>query len=243
MSPTAATTVREIVAQDFRAAAVFERHGIDFCCGGNRTVAAASQERGVAVDTVLAELATACAASASDAPRYGTWDLPTLVSYIVANHHGYVRGAIPPLVAHTQKIAAVHGERHPELRSVEALFDQVAQEMMAHMFKEERILFPFIVAMAEAAAQERPLPGAPFGTVEGPIRMMEHEHESAGGAMARIRELTGDYTPPDDACTTYRVCLQELKAFEDDLHVHVHLENNILFPKACVLESTGQLPT
>ena len=243
MSPTAATTVREIVAQDFRAAAVFERHGIDFCCGGNRTVASASQERGVAVDTVLAELATACAASASDAPRYGTWDLSTLVSYIVANHHGYVRDAIPPLVAHTQKIAAVHGERHPELRSVEALFDQVAQEMMAHMFKEERILFPFIVAMAEAAAQERPLPGAPFGTVEGPIRMMEHEHESAGGAMARIRELTGDYTPPDDACTTYRVCLQELKAFEDDLHVHVHLENNVLFPKACVLESTGQLPT
>lgn len=243
MPSTGSTTIRDIVAQDFRAAAVFERHGIDFCCGGNQSVAAACAAKGVAVDAVLADVTAACAASAPDAPRFGTWDPPTLVSYIVANHHAYVRGAIPALLAHTQKIASVHGERHPELRQVELLFAQVAEEMTSHMFKEERILFPFIVAMANAAALGQPQPQSPFGTVQNPIRMMEHEHESAGGAMASIRELTREYAPPDDACTTYRVCLEELKAFEDDLHVHVHLENNVLFPKARALEATGQQST
>ncbi len=237
MSPTPQTTVREIVAEDFRTAAVFDKFGIDFCCGGNRPLGQVCQERGVAVADVAAALDAASATPpAPELPRFNTWDPPALVSYIVANHHMYVKTAIPPLLEHTKKIASVHGERHPELAEVAATFAAVADEMHSHMFKEERILFPFIVAMAEAVASGRPVPPAPFGTVENPIRMMEHEHESAGGAMARIRTITGDYQPPADGCSTYRVTLEELKAFENDLHRHVHLENNILFPKALALE-------
>jgi regulator of cell morphogenesis and NO signaling len=241
MPPTPETTVREIVADDFRTAAVFEKLGIDFCCGGQRALGAVCQERGLSYRDVEAAL-LAATASASDAgtPRFGTWEPPALVSYIVANHHAYVRSAIPPLLEHTRKIAAVHGDRHLELGDVAATFAAVADEMTSHMFKEERILFPVIVAMAEAAASGQPLAPPPFGSVGNPIRMMEHEHESAGGAMARISALTGGYRPPDDACTTYRVCLEELKAFEADLHRHVHLENNILFPKALAIEAAGR---
>jgi regulator of cell morphogenesis and NO signaling len=239
MTFTPDTTVRDIVAGDFRAAAVFQKHGIDFCCGGDRPLAAACVEQGVDVDSVIAEIVAACTGAVPGAPRYDTWDPPNLVSYIIANHHAYVRDAIPTLLARTQKVATVHEARHPELRDIEATFAEVADEMTSHMFKEEHILFPFIVAMADAVANGQPLPAAPFGSVGNPIRMMEHEHESAGNAMARIRELSAGYAPPDDACTTYRVCLEELRAFEEDLHTHVHLENNILFPKARALEQAG----
>ncbi len=240
MSPTPQTTVREIVAEDFRTAAVFDQYGIDFCCGGNRPLGEVCQERGVAVADVAAALEAASATPpAPEQPRFNTWNPPALVSYIVANHHMYVRTAIPTLLEHTKKIASVHGERHPELAEVATTFAAVADEMDSHMFKEERILFPFIVAMADAAAAGRPLPPAPFGSVANPIRMMEHEHDSAGGAMARIATLTGGYQPPADACSTYRVTLEELKAFEADLHRHVHLENNILFPKARAIEAAG----
>jgi regulator of cell morphogenesis and NO signaling len=241
MSLNPETTVREIVARDFRTAAVFENFGIDFCCGGNVALGEICQQRSLAYGDVAAALSAATTAPASpDSPRFGTWTPPALVSYIVANHHSYVRSAIPTLLERTKKIASVHGERHPELQEVATTFAAVADEMTSHMFKEERILFPYIVALAEAADGGSAAPHAPFGSVENPIRMMEHEHESAGGAMARINGLTGGFQPPDDACTTYRVCLQELKAFEDDLHRHVHLENNILFPKARTLESAGR---
>ena len=237
MAPTPETTVRAIVADDFRTAAVFEKYGIDFCCGGERLLGEACRERRLSYEDVAAELSKVAAAAATDVPRFGNWDAPALVSYIVANHHAYVRAAIPTLLERTRKIASVHGDRHPELDEVSAIFAGVAEEMTAHMFKEERILFPFILAMADATEAGEAMPPAPFGTVENPIRMMEREHESAGGSMARIRELTGGYRPPEDGCSTYTVCLQELEAFEADLHRHVHLENNILFPKARVLEA------
>ncbi len=239
MVPTPETTVREIVADDFRAASVFEKYGIDFCCGAQRSLGEACRERGLTVDEVAGALAAVKTAGGPEAPRFSTWDPPALVSYIVANHHGYVKAAIPPLLEHTRKIEAVHGDRHPELKRVASIFAAVAEEMDSHMFKEERILFPFIVEMANAAAAGRRIPPAPFGSVENPIRMMEHEHDSAGNGMARISELTNGYQPPEDACGTYRVCLEELRAFEADLHRHVHLENNILFPKARALEAAG----
>ena len=159
------------------------------------------------------------------------------MSYIVGNHHAFVRQAMPVLLTHTKKVAGVHGDRHPELPEVARLFNEVAGEMTSHMAKEEQILFPYIVALEEASRSAGRGPSAPFGTVRNPIRMMEAEHESAGDAMARIRSLTSDYAIPDGACTTYRVSLQELEAFERDLHEHVHLENNILFPKAARLEA------
>jgi regulator of cell morphogenesis and NO signaling len=231
MHVTGETTVGEIVAGDFRAAAVFHEFGIDFCCGGRRSLADACGERKVDAAAVLEALTQALRAPSS-APRFDEWSPETLIGFIVGNHHEYVRRALPSLTAHTQTLAAVHGSRHPELHEIAGLTQSVADEMFSHMMKEEQVLFPFIARLSEAARDGRPAPQVPFGSIDHPIRMMEHEHDETGAALARIRELTGDYAVPADGCTTYRVCLQELEAFEKDLHAHVHLENNILFPKA-----------
>ena len=240
MTATPETTIREIVATDFRTAAVFQRFGLDFCCNGCRTIEQGCREAGADENDVLRELASVLDAPDSRAPRFAEWGSAALVNYIVANHHGYVRRSLPALLGYTRKIADVHGERHPELTHIARLFERVSVEMIDHMAKEERILFPFVIAMDEAKGSGQPLPPAPFGTVENPIRMMEHEHQFVGDAMAEMRVLTNAFTPPDDACATYRVCLQELAAFEADLHEHVHLENNILFPKALEIERGGR---
>lgn len=237
MNATPGTTIGEIVSGDYRAAAVFQKYGIDFCCGGQRTVEDACRAKQIDATEVLGDVARECAATDADAPQYATWEPSALVAYIISKHHAYVRKALPAIAAHTQKLASVHGPNHPELLQVDRLFAGVATEMTSHMMKEERILFPFIVELQEATERGGPAPFIPFGTVANPIHMMEEEHESAGGTMARIRELTSNYTVPADGCTTYRVGLQELEAFEQDLHAHVHLENNILFPKALKLEA------
>ncbi len=229
------TTVRDIVAEDFRAAAVFQKYGIDFCCGGDRRVAEACRERGVDERGLVADL-EAATATTSDTPRFNTWDLDFLMTYIVTNHHAYVRNAVETLAAHTSKVAEVHGEHHPEVREIAERFREVAEELTSHMAREERVLFPYIAALERARGTDGPLPPAPFGTVANPIAMMTAEHESAGQTMAVLRQLSSGYVPPADACATYRVTYQELEAFETDLHRHVHLENNILFPKAVALE-------
>jgi regulator of cell morphogenesis and NO signaling len=169
--------------------------------------------------------------------RFDTWSPEQLIGHIVANHHAYVRRAMPSLIAFTQKLVVVHGSRHPELAEIARITEDIATEMMSHMAKEERVLFPYIAALSEALRNGVPAPPAPFGPVENPIRMMEEDHDAAGAAMARIRELTSGYAVPEDGCTTYRVCFEELNAFERDLHEHVHLENNILFPAARKLAS------
>lgn len=240
MSTTLAATIRDIVTEDYRAAAVFQKHNIDFCCGGKRPLEEVCAEQGLDVSAVKADLARACSADQPGAPRFSSWDPQMLVAYIVSNHHAYVRQALPVLLAHTQKIASVHGERRPELVEVASLFNDVNEEMTSHMYKEEAILFPYIVRMASSVAAGQGVPPAPFGTVDNPIRMMEAEHESAGGAMARIRELTGDYSAGDEDCVTFKTCMAELRAFEQDLHAHVHLENNILFPKAQHIEAASR---
>ena len=240
MTASPEATIRELVATDYRTAAVFERHGLDFCCSGCRTIGQACREAGIDTDPVLRELDTVLRAPAGDTPDFNRWDASTLIAHIVNRHHGYVRDAIPALVQHTSKIASVHGTRHPELVHIATLVGRVADEMTDHMFKEEQILFPFIAALDQARAAARPAPMPPFGTVGNPIAMMEAEHKFVGDAMAEMRHLTNGFTPPEDACGTYRVCLQELDAFERDLHGHVHLENNVLFPKALALESGRQ---
>jgi regulator of cell morphogenesis and NO signaling len=231
-------TIGEIVAADYRAAAVFQRHGIDFCCQGARTLDRGCREAGADTAEVMRHIEAATATSASGVPRFNDWGLQTLAAYIVANHHAYVREMLPLMTAHSRKIADVHGNRHPELPRVAALVEELADEMTSHMMKEEQILFPYIVQLADATAEGRPAPPAPFGSVDNPIHMMEMEHESAGHAMLEIRELTDGFALPADCCATYAVCLQELEAFERDLHAHVHLENNILFPKASALEAS-----
>ena len=232
---TTETTVRDVVAGDHRAATVFEKHGIDYCCGGARPIGAACREAGVAAETVLAELAGLAAAGAAD-QDYASWDPAALVDHIVSTHHAYVRNAIPTILAHTAKVAGKHGERHAELGEVARLFEGVAEEMTQHMMKEEHILFPYIKVLARQDASGCPAAPSPFGTVKNPIRMMEIEHENAGHAMRKIRELTGGFAPPADACVTYTATLAELDEFERDLHQHVHLENNILFPRAVEME-------
>lgn len=158
-----------------------------------------------------------------------------VVDFIVAHHHAYVRDALPRIAAQTRQVTQAHGDRHPELYDVAQLFDRLAHDMLAHMDKEERILFPWIVG----ACRQGESPRAGFGSVVKPILMMEREHEEAGESVALIRELTDDYEPPEDACATYRLWLEELRAFDEDLRAHVYLENNILFPAAVRLEAGG----
>lgn len=228
--------IKDMVTEDFRTAAVFEKYSIDFCCGGKKPLETACSEQGIDVADVLAELRAIDQATNAGGARFAEWDLDLLAQYIVQNHHLYLRRIIPSLSAHTEKIAGVHGKNHPELLGIAEQFAAIANELTGHMIKEERILFPYISLLASAkrdgTAPQRP----PFQTIQNPIRMMEAEHQSAGDGTAYIRSVTKGYIVPPDGCTTYKVTYQELEEFERDLHQHVHLENNILFPKAIELE-------
>lgn len=230
-----AMTVGDIVARDLRSAAVFTRHGIDFCCGGRRSLDEACRARGVDPDTLVRELddVTAVADSADDATR---WPLEQVVARILQHHHVYVRQQIPVIQAYTHKLAAKKGAAHPEMIVLAKAFDQLAVDLEHHLAKEENILFPFIEALLTARRLSHHAPRTPFGTIQNPVRVMELEHQHAGEDMRHIRAITNDYQPPADACPTWRACYLELEAFERDLHTHVHLENNILFPAAGRLE-------
>jgi regulator of cell morphogenesis and NO signaling len=235
MIQTTDTTIRDIVADNYRTAAVLQRFGIDFCCGGNRSLAEACRELNLDDEAVVRELDSARSAQ-GEVPRFNSWALDFLADYIVANHHAYLRAAMPTISAHTTKTAEVHGSRHPELIKIAAYFSGLWQELSQHMEKEEHILFPAIKGLAAAEQGTGPATPAPFGSVAGPIRVMEREHEGAGDAIHAIRALSRDFALPDDACATYRVTFKELQEFEADLLQHVHLENNILFPRAIELE-------
>ena len=229
------TTLKSIVTEDYRAAAVFERYSLDFCCGGGITVDEACLEKELDPALVYDELAC-LGGSSGTTPRFSEWPLDELVDFIVNVHHRFVREAVPVLMAHTQKVASVHGGRHPEVVAVARHFEIVAGDLMAHMMKEEHVLFPYVASLVKAKREGGAFQLPPFGGAYNPIRLMEAEHQAAGDAMSAVRDLTNNYVPPGDACTTYRVAFQELKQFEEDLHRHVHLENNILFAKTIVLE-------
>lgn len=231
------TTVREIVAGDFRAAGVFQQHGLDFCCGGGKTISDACAGKGVDTTELLAELDAVLRDPAGDVPEFGSWSLGLLADHIAGNHHMYVRTNLPMILLHAEKVARVHGNWRPEVVEISKTLKLVSGEMLPHMQKEEQILFPYIKALERSREAGRVMPRPPFGSVANPIRMMESEHETAGELMATIRRLSSGFAPPEGACMTYRVLYQELEAFEKDLHQHIHLENNILFPKALDLES------
>jgi regulator of cell morphogenesis and NO signaling len=229
------TMIGEIVAADFRAAAVFEEYGIDFCCGGRRALDEAC--RTAAADPAEVLRALESLPRVTDAESDVTeWRLDRLIDYIVATHHEYVRSSMPTIRHYLSKLVEVHGSRHPELASVAACFDTVIRELGQHLLKEEHVLFPYVRELAMTAVSGRHVP-SPFGTVENPIRMMEREHREAADELRTIREWTHGYAAPEDGCTTYSVCMAELERFERDLHRHVHLENNVLFPKAIALEN------
>jgi regulator of cell morphogenesis and NO signaling len=238
MTDIVSTTLKEIVTEDFRAASVFEKYALDFCCRGGKTIGEACQEKELDSTAVIEELKSVLTRAGENQVSFSGMTLPALIAHILVTHHEYVKRMLPTLLAHTAKVATVHGQNHPEVVEVARIFANVASDLDAHLRKEERILFPYITSMALAAAEGKKLPPPPFGSVGNPIRMMESEHESAGDALYEIRNLTGTYAPPADACTTYRVTYQELQEFERDLHQHVRLENNLLFPGARGLEAS-----
>lgn len=236
MNTSIELTVGQWVAQNYKTAQVFRNHGIDFCCGGGISVEKACKNKNVSLEQVLSELSTV-GNQVTGNENYNQWKLDFLVDYIVNTHHEYIKGKLPELNFYANKVARVHGERHPELVQVLTLFLEIEQEMTEHMQKEEFVLFPFIKELASAQSTSTIVEKPTFGSVKNPVMMMEHEHDSAGRIMEEIQKLTNNFNPPDDACTTYRVLFQNLQAFQEDLHKHVHLENNILFPKAIELEN------
>ena len=237
MSVLEQPTIGEYVAKDYRTAAVFSKYGIDFCCKGNRTIEEACEKKGLNSTQIEKEIAELLETKSDGAIDFKSWPSDLLIDYIEKTHHRYVEEKSTTLIAFLNKLCKVHGERHPELFSIYNLFAASAGELAQHMKKEELILFPFIKKMEEAIRREQTIEQPHFGTVENPIAMMKHEHENEGDRFVKIAELTNNYTPPSDACNTYKVTFAMLQEFEQDLHKHIHLENNILFPKAIEMEA------
>jgi regulator of cell morphogenesis and NO signaling len=229
-------TLGEIAAKDLRKAQIFKKYGLDFCCGGKKTVKEACKEKGLDVTRIEQELQQAEKIPASRPLPYNEWNLDFLADYIVNTHHSYVKKNLPDIKLYADKVAKVHGERHEELIPVRELVDGIYTEMMNHMVKEESVLFPYIKELVAAKNNTQPLYASHFGTVQNPINMMEMEHEAVAKNLSDIRELTNDYVLPEDACASYSLLYRLLDEFENDLHLHVHLENNILFPKALDIE-------
>lgn len=229
-------TIGDLVTSDFRKAEVFKKFGLDFCCGGKKTLTKACKEKGLDVVQIEKELREIDAMSINSSHDYNNWDIGFLAEYILNTHHKYVKQAIPVIYEYTQKVAKVHGENHPEAIKIAEKFLIISDELNRHMCKEEDILFPYIKHLSEAKKSGMKIEPSPFGTVGNPINLMEQEHELVGELFHDINELSFNYTPPVDACTTYKLSYAKLKEFEDDLHQHIHLENNILFPKAVKLE-------
>lgn len=226
-------TLGTIAAKDLRKAQIFKKYGLDFCCGGKKTVKEACAEKGIDVTKVEQELQQADKAPASRPLPYNEWNLGFLADYIINTHHTYVRKNLPDIRAYAEKVMSVHGNHHPELVKVHQLVEFVYSELTSHMIKEENMLFPYIKELASAQNNSR-LHGQ--GSVKDPVNVMEMEHEAVGNAFSVLRSVSNNYKLPEDACASYSLLYRMLDEFEEDLHLHIHLENNILFPKALELE-------
>lgn len=229
-------TIGEYVAKDFRTAALFSKYGIDFCCNGNRSIEEACQKKAVTADVLLQEIETVLSSKSDSGIDYNAWPIDLLADYIEKKHHRYVSEKTPILLQFLDKLSRVHGAKHPEVLLINELFKGCAGELAQHMKKEELILFPFIKKMIHATLSDELIELPHFETIQNPIAMMMHEHDAEGVRFRKIAELTNNYTPPADGCNTYKVTFAMLEEFEQDLHKHIHLENNILFPKAAKLE-------
>ena len=236
MEITPKNTIGEIVADDFRTAATFSKYSIDFCCKGHRTIEEVCKKRAIDEELLIAEIERTRTSEANQSFDYKTWPLDLLTDYIEKTHHRYVKEKTPVIFQFLNKLCNVHGERHPELFDINSLFSASAADLSAHMRKEEVILFPFIRKMKMAQIKGDFLEMPHFGTIENPIAMMKQEHNTEGDRFKKIAALTNNYSPPADACNTYKVTFAMLEEFENDLHKHIHMENNILFPKAISLE-------
>lgn len=217
-------TLKSIAIEHYEFIPVLEKYSLDFCCRGAKTLSAACEEKDISVDALLNELHLTTTVENSKMP-FNEMTAEQLISYILIHHHFYVKNSIPTIYNHLQKVVTKHGERFPYMQEVLNLFTEVADELISHMQKEEQILFPRIKSLFALPVPEN----LNSSYIDGPVSVMEAEHEKAGDLLYAIRDLTNNYTPAENACTTHRVCINELKAFEEDLHKHVHLENNILF--------------
>ena len=231
-----APTVGSFVAMDYRTAGVFQKYGIDFCCKGGLTLDKVCAKKHLDPDRLLAELTEVTAQPSDHTMDFQSWPLDLLTDYIEKKHHRYIVQVTPVLMQFLDKLCKVHGERHPELFRVREEFTAASGELAKHMKKEELILFPFVRKMVMFRISGEHMEPPRFGKVINPIQMMMEEHDVEGERFRMISELTDHYRAPADGCTTYRVAYSMLKDFEADLHLHIHLENNILFPKAIELE-------
>ena len=231
MTNIAEQKLATIVTNNHFTVPILEKYNLDFCCKGKRTLAEACAEKGLSVEIISQELEKATAELQSNKMPFTQMNGEQLISYILIHHHFYVKQSMPTILGHLEKVAAKHGDHYPYMVQVLDIFKEINEEMTAHMYKEEAILFPRIkeVQVLQEAHQHKNLAE---GYISAPIQVMEQEHDHAGDLLYKIRELTNMYTPPAEACTTFQVCLAELKEFEEDLHRHVHLENNLLFPLA-----------
>ncbi|MDZ7716792.1 MAG: iron-sulfur cluster repair di-iron protein [Balneolaceae bacterium] len=236
MTNTKERTVGEIVADDYRAAGVFKKYGLDFCCGGGKSLADACERKGLNAETLLQEIEEIIQEN-DDRENYNDWSPSFLIDYIVNNHHYFVRTKLPEIKAYAEKVAKVHGKTYPVLNEMLGTFLVLKDEMLSHLDAEESILFPYVKKLCKAKEKgKKPAKELQSSTAAQAIAMMEKEHEEAGELMARLEEMSNGFNPPEDACTTFRVYFKNLKGFQEDLHKHVHLENNILFPKALEME-------
>lgn len=232
-------TVAEIAAGSLAAVKVFEKLGIDYCCGGKRPLDEVCRTKGLETQEVQRQLDAAISTSPAQQRDWTTAPLRELIGHIVQTHHEYLKRELGPLGERVAKVERVYSARPEAVDRVAGLsdiFQELTSEMLMHMQKEEMMLFPVIEACEQSVDAGRPLPSLPFGSVANPIRMMEYEHDSAGSALARMREITKDFDVPPYACVTYKAMIAGLRELEEDLHLHVHLENNILFPRALDLE-------
>ncbi|NER13652.1 iron-sulfur cluster repair di-iron protein [Leptobacterium flavescens] len=230
-------TVAEVVSENIKTAHIFKKHGIDFCCGGGISIKKACEKQEVDYKLIEEELLNVDA-DVSRAYDYNNWNLDFLIDHIINVHHTYVEESIPLIIQYSDRVAKVHGHHYTEVVEINRLFKEVAGELAAHLQKEEIILFPYIkklLAMQKEGVKTTP---PPFGSVNNPIQMMETEHEDAGDIFKQIALLSNNYTPPEGACNTFKALYSKLQEFEDDLHRHIHLENNILHPKALDLEAS-----
>lgn len=231
-------TLGEIAVKDLRKAEVFKKFGLDFCCGGRKTVREACEEKGIDPAVVERELQQATNVQAGTPLPYNEWALDFLADFIVNTHHAYLRKNLPDLLKYAAKVAQVHGERHPELHRVNELAQAVASELGEHMIDEETGLFPYVKELVAAKNNGQPLPATKQERFQETLDKLLDDHVAVGAKLDEINSLTGGYTLPEDACASYGLLFKMLDDLEDDVHVHIHLENNILFPKATELEAS-----
>jgi regulator of cell morphogenesis and NO signaling len=235
-------TVRELALEIPNATRIFEKMKIDYCCGGNKSLEEACATAGVEVAELerLFAQATESEASLNGLLDFQNLSLTDLIGHILAKHHVYTKeemARLQPLIA---KVISAHGENHPELGQIGDVFQQVCADLTPHMAKEEKVLFPYLEELEASLLQNRPAPFAPFGTVKNPVRMMMMEHDTVGDLLRELRALSSDYAVPADGCISYQTLYQALEVFEKDLHQHIHLENNVLFPRAVEMEDKVQ---